>query len=325
MKYLITGGAGFIGSHLAGRLLRLGHSVTVVDDFSTGSFDNIREFEQDMPDRFVLVKGSVCDQALMDSLIADCDGVYHLAAAVGVQLILDKPVHTLETNIHGSEVVMKLASEHKKKILIASTSEVYGKGARIPFAEDDDVLLGATRFNRWGYAASKMVDEFLALAYHEEFGLDVIICRFFNTVGPRQTGKYGMVIPRFVEKALRGETVEVYGTGEQSRCFCHVGDVTKAITDLWDCTKAIGQVVNIGSDEEISMNDLAERVIELTGSASKIEHISYRQAYGRDFDDMMVRKPDLTKLGDLIGYKPGTKLDRTLEDVISHFRMLAKM
>jgi UDP-glucose 4-epimerase len=258
----------------------------------------------------------------MTVLIDRCDVVFHLAAAVGVQLIVDRPVHTIETNIHGSEVVLNLANKFGRKILVASTSEVYGKNTKVPFSEDDDTTLGSTTFTRWSYACSKMVDEFLALAYHDQFGLETIICRFFNTVGPRQTGQYGMVVPRFVRSALRGETLEIYGSGRQSRCFCNVADVVEALTGLIETPEAIGQVVNVGTTESITIIGLAEKIIEMTDSKSDLRYLSYEEAYGRPFDDMLVRMPDLRKIQSLIGYCPKLSLDDTLQQVIDFERSL---
>jgi len=246
--------------------------------------------------------------------------VFHLAAAVGVQLIVDHPVHTIETNIHGSEVVLDLANKFGRKILVASTSEVYGKNTKTPFNEDDDTTLGSTRFTRWSYACSKMIDEFLALAYHQENGLETIVCRFFNTVGPRQTGTYGMVVPRFVQRALSGETIEIYGSGAQTRCFCNVSDVVGALIELVDCDEAVGEVINVGTTESISIDALADKIIEMTGSTSDKRVISYEEAYGRPFDDMLVRKPDLGKINRLIGYEPIVSLDETLQQVIDFER-----
>jgi len=314
MNILITGGAGFIGSHLSEALLADGHSVTVVDDLSTGSLENLATVRKNPAFRFV--RESVRDTSTMTSLIDRCDLVYHLAAAVGVQLIVDQPVHTIETNIHGSEVVLDLANKFGRKILVASTSEVYGKNTKTPFSEDDDTTLGSTRFTRWSYACSKMIDEFLALAYHQECELETIVCRFFNTVGPRQTGTYGMVVPRFVQKALAGETIEIYGTGDQTRCFCNVSDVVGALLKLVDCPGAVGEVINVGTTESISISALADKIIEMTGSSSGKKFLSYEEAYGRPFDDMLVRKPDLSKINGLIGYEPSVPLDKTLQQVI---------
>jgi len=316
MKVLITGGAGFIGSHLAEALHAEGHSITVIDDLSTGSPRNLANL--DGRERFSFVRDTVVNTATMTALVARCDVIYHLAAAVGVQLIVDRPVHTIETNIHGSEVMLELANKFRRPILIASTSEVYGKNTKTPFNEDDDTTLGSTRFTRWSYACSKMVDEFLAQAYHEQFGLPTIICRFFNTVGPRQTGEYGMVVPRFVQAGLRGEPLMIYGTGKQSRCFSNVADIVSALQKLIGCEQAYGQVINIGSTESISIEALADKVIEMTGGRSRKEFISYEEAYGRAFDDMLARMPDLTKIRRLVGYEPKYDLQATLEQVVAY-------
>ncbi len=318
MNVLITGGAGFIGSHLGEAMLAAGHRVVAVDDLSTGSRDNLAAVAENPEFRFV--RESVRDESAMSPLIEACDVVFHLAAAVGVQLIVDQPVHTIETNIHGTEVVLSLAGKFSRKVLIASTSEVYGKNTKVPFGEDDDTTLGSTRLSRWSYACSKMVDEFLALAYHRQYGLETIICRIFNTIGPRQTGQYGMVVPRFVRRALTGREIEVYGTGTQSRCFCNVADVVDAMVRLADCDDAIGQVVNVGTTESITIADLADRVIAMTQSSSPKRLVSYEQAYGRDIDDMLVRVPDLTKLKSLIGFVPTYTLKQTLQQVIDYER-----
>jgi len=318
MNVLITGGAGFIGSHLAEALLASGSEVTVVDDLSTGSMDNIRHLLGREGFRFV--RESVRNQTTMAVLVDRCDVVYHLAAAVGVQLIVDRPVHAIETNIHGSEVVLNLANKFGRRTFVASTSEVYGKNTKVPFNEDDDSLLGSTRFTRWSYAASKMVDEFLALAYHNQYALESVIGRLFNTIGPRQTGAYGMVVPRFVRAALTGEPLEVYGTGQQTRCFCHVADVVSALPKLMECDQAIGQVVNIGTTESCTIQALAEKIIAMTGSSSEIRRLTYEQAYGRPFDDMLIRQPDLTKIRRLIEYEPRFSLTDALQSVIDYER-----
>ena len=316
MNALVTGGAGFIGSHLAETLLAQGHGVVVVDDLSTGSMMNIAHLMAGGGFRFV--RESVRNATTMTSLVDHCDVIFHLAAAVGVQLIVDQPVHTIETNIHGSEVVLNLANKFSRKVIVASTSEVYGKNTKVPFSEDDDATLGSTRFTRWSYACSKMVDEFLALAYHEQYGLPAIVCRFFNTVGPRQTGQYGMVVPRFVRKALADEPIEIYGTGKQSRCFCNVTDVVDAVIKLIDCPAAVGEVINVGAAESITVESLADKIVAMTGSKSVKKHLSYEQAYGRPFDDMLVRVPDLTKIRRLIGYEPKHPLEQTLRQVIEY-------
>jgi len=318
MNILITGGARFIGSHLAEAMLDRGSRVVVVDDLSTGSIGNISHLAGN--GSFQFVRESVLNESTMTALIDRCDVIFHLAAAVGVQLIVDRPVHTIETNIHGSEVVLSLANKFGRKILVASTSEVYGKNTKVPFNEDDDTTLGSTRFTRWSYACSKMVDEFLALAYHEQFGLPAVICRFFNTVGPRQSGQYGMVVPRFVREALAGEPIEVYGSGKQSRCFTNVADVVDALIRLADCPPAVGEVINIGATDAITMDGLADKIIAMTGSKSVKRRLTYEQAYGRPFDDMFVRVPDLAKIQRLIGYKPRFSLDQTLAQVIDYER-----
>ena len=314
MKVLITGGAGFIGSHLAEKLLATGHEVVAIDDLSTGSLDNIKHIQNNP--RFEFVYDNVRNSEIMHVLIDRCDVIFHLAAAVGVQLIVDNPVHTIETNIHGSEVVLSIANKFCKKILIASTSEVYGKSEAVPFREDDDTVLGSTKFSRWSYACSKAIDEFLGLAYYEQYGLPVVVTRFFNTVGPRQTGRYGMVVPRFVECALRNKPIMIYGTGKQSRCFGYIGDVVDAAIALMNCPAAPGRVYNIGSTEEITIENLAKKIIEMTGSKSKLKYISYEEAYGRPFDDMMRRVPCLDRIRQIVSYEPKTSLEQILESVI---------
>jgi len=318
MEVLITGGAGFIGSHLSEAVLEAGHRVTIVDDLSTGSLQNVAHLLE--RDDFRFVRESVRNEVIMTPLVDRCDAIFHLAAAVGVQLIVDRPVHTIETNIHGTEVVLSLASKFRRKILVASTSEVYGKSTKVPFSEDDDTTLGSTLFTRWSYACSKMVDEFLALAYHEQYDLETTICRFFNTIGPRQTGQYGMVVPRFVRGALRGETIEIYGTGKQTRSFCNVTDVVGAMMGLAQCPEANGQVVNVGSEQSVTIEELADQIIRMTGSKSSKRYLSYQEAYGRPFDDMIIRRPDLSKIKRLIGYAPKYSLDQTLQQVIDYER-----
>ena len=318
MHVLITGGAGFIGSHLADRYLQAGHRVTVIDDLSTGSLDNIAA-AQKHPD-FEFVCDSVRNASTMHLLIEKCDCVFHLAAAVGVQLIVDEPVHTIETNIHGTEVVLSVANKFRKKVLIASTSEVYGKSEAIPFSEDDDTVLGSTRFSRWSYACSKAIDEFLALAYHQQYGLPVVLVRLFNTVGPRQTGRYGMVIPRFVDQALQNKPIQIYGDGQQTRCFCCVHDVTDGLVLLMDCPDATGRVFNLGSNEEISIESLADKVIERCGSEAGKEFLSYEQAYGRAFDDMKRRVPCLERINKAIGFEPRHSLDQTMQLIIDNVK-----
>ncbi|UCG17500.1 MAG: GDP-mannose 4,6-dehydratase [Phycisphaerales bacterium] len=318
MKALITGGAGFIGSHLAERLLDQEHHVVVVDDLSTGSLDNIAALMG--RDRFQFVFDSVRNSETMHLLIRECDRVYHLAAAVGVQLIVDRPVHTIETNIHGTEVVLSIANKFRKPVLLASTSEVYGKSEAVPFREDDDTVLGSTRFSRWSYACSKAIDEFLGLAYYQQYDLPVVPVRLFNTVGPRQTGQYGMVIPRFVERALKGEPLLVYGTGKQSRCFAYVGDIVDGVIALMDCEAAPGRLYNLGSTEEISIENLADKVIAKTKSTSQKAYISYEQAYGRPFDDMMRRVPCIERAAEQVGFAPRTGLDEILDHIVRDVR-----
>ena len=314
MKLLITGGAGFIGSHLAERLLNDGQEVTVVDNLSTGSLDNIEGFI-DNP-RFNFVEGDVRNARLMGHLTEKSEVIFHLAAAVGVKLIADSPVHTIETNIVGTEVVLEAANKFGRKILIASSSEVYGKNESVPFREDDDIVLGSTKFSRWSYACSKAIDEFLALAFYQQYGLDVVIGRFFNTIGPRQTGKYGMVVPRFVRRALRNEPILIYGTGQQSRCFCYVNDVVDAIIALMNCNDAIGKVYNVGSAEEITIEALADRIIEMTGSRSIKQFVPYEEAYGRPIEDMMRRAPNLERIKMVIDWQPKTNLTEALQVII---------
>ncbi|MDI9385634.1 MAG: GDP-mannose 4,6-dehydratase [Verrucomicrobiota bacterium] len=321
MRALITGGAGFIGSHLAERMMGNGWKVTVVDDLSTGSFSNLDGLRGRAG--FEFIRETVRNEVSLTSLVDRCDVIIHLAAAVGVQLIVDRPVHTLETNIHGAEVVLHLASKFGRKVILASTSEVYGKSDRIPFGEDDDTILGSTRFTRWSYACSKMVDEFLGLAYHDQYGLPVVICRFFNTVGPRQTGQYGMVVPRFVRRALSAEPLQIHGNGRQTRCFSNVRDVVRAVEALVDCEAAVGEVINVGSDEQVSIEQLADRVLTLTGSPSEMRYLTYEVAYGRPFDDMMARMPSLAKIHRLIGYRPEYDLDETLKQIIDWERRLS--
>ncbi|MBN1512881.1 MAG: GDP-mannose 4,6-dehydratase [Phycisphaerae bacterium] len=318
MKALITGGAGFIGSHLAERLLAQGHQVVVIDDLSTGNLRNLANVLDNPSLEFVY--DSVRNVETMHLLIRECDRVYHLAAAVGVQLIVDRPVHTIETNIHGTEVVLATANKFRKPVLLASTSEVYGKSEAVPFREDDDTVLGSTRFSRWAYACSKAIDEFLGLAYWQQYGLPVVVVRLFNTVGPRQTGMYGMVIPRFVERALRHEPLMIYGTGKQTRCFCYVGDTVDGIIALMDNPKAPGRVYNLGSVEEISIDALADRIISKAKSTSQKAYISYEEAYGRPFDDMMRRVPCIERAAELVGFNPRTSLDETLDHIVHDIR-----
>lgn len=315
---LITGGAGFIGSHLAQRLLDDGHAVTVIDNLSTGRIENIAPLDGRAGFRAAIE--DIRNASVLDRLVSECDLIYHLAAAVGVQRIISEPIETIETNIGGTEVVLKTARRYRKKVMIASTSEVYGKGVRIPFAEEDDSVIGPTTRSRWSYAVSKAVDEFLALAYHKEVGLPVVIFRLFNTVGPRQSGQYGMVVPRFVRWALTGESIKVYGDGQQQRCFCNVHNVVDAIVRLADAPAAIGEVFNIGSDEEVTIRQLAERVRDRAGSASGIEMIPYEQAYEAGFEDFRRRIPSLEKIRRATGWQPTTTLDDTIDQIIAYQR-----
>ena len=318
LKTLITGGAGFVGSHLAEALLQRGDEVYVLDNLSTGSIDNI-EFLKVLKS-FHYVIDSVTNEHLAAELIDRVDVVFHLAAAVGVRLIVESPVNTIETNVHGTEMVLKLANKKKKKVMIASTSEVYGKSNVVPFREDADLVLGPTSKGRWSYACSKAIDEFLALAYWKEKHLPVVVCRLFNTVGPRQTGRYGMVVPNFVKQALLSHPITVFGDGSQSRCFTYVGDVIGQLIALAEHPEALGQVFNIGNDhEEISVLDLAKRVKERTRSKSEIVLVPYDKAYEEGFEDMPRRVPDLSKLRALTGYEPKVHLDEILDNVIEYF------
>ena len=318
MRVLITGGAGFVGSHLAEALLERGDEVFVLDDLSTGSIDNIAHLKGHP--KFHYTIDSVTHEPVLAEMLDRCDTVVHLAAAVGVKLIVEAPVRTIETNVHGTEVVLKHANKKKKLVLIASTSEVYGKSAVVPFTEDADLVLGPTTKHRWAYACSKMIDEFLALAYWKERKLPVIIVRLFNTVGPRQTGQYGMVVPNFVRQALTGQPITVFGDGTQSRSFTYVGDVVRAVVALINEPRAIGEVFNIGNGSEISILDLAARIKTMTGSASPIVKIPYDQAYEAGFEDMPRRVPDISKIRALIGYEPTVELDEILSRVIGSLR-----
>jgi len=320
MRVLITGGAGFVGSHLSEALLERGDDVFILDNLSTGSIENVVHLKGNP--RFHYTIDTVSNEPVLAELIDRCDIVVHLAAAVGVKLIVEQPVHTIETNVHGTEVVLKHANKKKKLVLIASTSEVYGKSVEVPFREDADLVLGPTAKHRWAYACSKMIDEFLALAYWKERKLPVIVVRLFNTVGPRQTGQYGMVIPNFVRQALAGQPITVFGDGTQSRSFTYVGDVVKAMVALIDEPRAIGQVFNIGNGKEISIRQLAEKVKQLTGSQSEIVLVPYEKAYEAGFEDMPRRVPDIGRIQSLVGYAPTVELDETLTRVIEHFRQL---
>jgi UDP-glucose 4-epimerase len=318
MRVFITGGAGFVGSHLAEALLERGDHVSVLDNLSTGSIDNIAHLKGN--ERFTYTIDAVENEPLLAEMIDRADVVVHLAAAVGVKLIVEQPVHTIETNVHGTEIVLKHANKKKKLVLIASTSEVYGKSACVPFTEDADLVLGPTTKHRWAYACSKLIDEFLALAYWKERKLPVIVVRLFNTVGPRQTGQYGMVIPNFVRQALAGQPITVFGDGTQSRSFTYVGDVVRALIALINEPRAVGQVFNIGNTNEITIGALAEKVKGLTGSSSTIVRIPYDQAYEFGFEDMPRRVPDITKVREMVGYDPTVELDEILGRVIEYFR-----
>jgi UDP-glucose 4-epimerase len=315
---LITGGAGFIGSHLAEALLAKGEQVTVIDNLSTGRLENIKHLMG--REGFRLAIETITNETVMDRLGSECDRILHLAAAVGVQLIVSDPVHTIETNVMGTEAVLRVARRYRKKVFVASTSEVYGKNNKTPFAEDDDGVFGATTITRWAYATSKALDEFLALAYHRQFDLPVVIGRFFNTVGPRQSAQYGMVIPRFVRQALAGEPITVYDDGEQMRCFCNVQDVVRGVIGLIEEPKAEGQVFNIGSQEEITMRALADRVKARTGSTSPIQFIPYHKVFDSGFEDMRRRKPDIRKIHAATGWEPTILLDQTLDEITNYFR-----
>ena len=317
MRHLITGGAGFIGSHLAEALLKRGDEVFILDDLSTGSVENIRHLKAQ--ERFHYFFDSITNKQLLAELVDESDVIFHLAAAVGVRLIVESPVRTLETNVYGTQLVLDAASKKKKLVVTASTSEVYGKSDKVPFAEDADLVLGATTMSRWSYAASKALDEFLAFSYWKEKKQPVIVVRLFNTVGPRQIGRYGMVLPNFVRQALEGAPITIFGTGRQSRCFCDVRDTIEAVLRLIAKQNAIGEVVNIGSDEEISIERLAHIVKQRTGSASPITYIPYDQAYEPGFEDMQRRVPALEKLQRLTGFRPATPLSEIVDRVVAHF------
>jgi len=319
MRYLITGGAGFIGSHLSERLLNMDQEVVVIDDLSTGSMSNIAHLKPHP--RFEYHLDSIFSHHLMRELVDNSDVVVHLAAAVGVKKIVEQPVQTIETNVRGTELVLDLAAKKNKRVIIASTSEVYGKSTKFPFNENDDLVMGPTHNCRWGYACSKAIDEFLALAYHREKQLPVTILRFFNTTGPRQTGRYGMVVPTFVRQALTGKPITVYGTGEQSRCFGHIDDVIDGLIAAISAERTTGQIFNLGSTEEISINGLAKRIIELTSSKSTIAHIPYDEAYGEGFEDMERRVPDIRKAGEYFGFKPKRSLDVIIRSVAEFTRL----
>ncbi|HXQ23801.1 MAG TPA: NAD-dependent epimerase/dehydratase family protein [Candidatus Acidoferrales bacterium] len=315
---LITGGAGFIGSHLTELLLSQGCHVLALDDLSTGSLDNIRPFAQHPNYHFA--RAGIANKLVLDRLASQAAVIFHLAAAVGVKLIVDRPVHTVVTNVMGTEAVLRAALRYGCRVQVVSSSEVYGKGFKVPFSEDDDVLLGPTSKSRWSYASSKMVDEFLGLAYHREYGLEVIVSRLFNTVGPRQTGRYGMVIPRLVYQALRNEPLTVYGDGTQSRCFCDVRDVVDALVRLARHPQAPGRVLNVGGTEEVTIEDLARRIRTLAGSSSPIIHVPYEDVYSPGFEDMQRRVPDISRLQSLLGWRAQHSLDDCLKSVIEYER-----
>jgi UDP-glucose 4-epimerase len=318
MRVLITGGAGFIGGHLAEALLDHGHQVLVIDDLSTGSIDNIAHLKDRQGFQYTI--DTVFNDAVVAELVDRADVIFHLAAAVGVKLIVQEPVHTIETNVHGTEVILRHAAKKQKLVFIASTSEVYGKSTDVPFREDADLVMGATSRHRWAYACSKALDEFLALAYWKQKKLPVVIVRFFNTVGPRQTARYGMVLPTFVRQALAGEPITVFGDGQQSRSFTYVGDVIGALLKLMTEPRAVGEVVNIGNPQEVTIGDLAARIKRMTGSASPIVMVPYDQAYDPGFEDMPRRVPDLAKVRRLIGYEPRVRLDEIIDRVIAEAR-----
>ncbi|MGC4031209.1 MAG: GDP-mannose 4,6-dehydratase [Tepidisphaeraceae bacterium] len=317
-RYLITGGAGFIGSHLTEALLAAGHSVTVLDDCSTGRISNLSAVAGH--DRLQIIRDNVSNERTVDIAVSQADVVFHLASAVGVKLIVDQPVQTIRTIIRGTETVLDAAYRYGRPVLLTSSSEVYGKSARVPFSEDDDVTMGSTQHTRWCYAYAKGIDEFLGLAYHRQLGLPVTIVRLFNTVGPRQVGMYGMVLPRFVQAAVAGDPLLVYGDGTQSRCFCHVHDVVAALIKLMETPEARGQVFNLGSDEEISIENLAKKVITMANSPSHIERLSYEAAYGQHFDDLPRRVPALEKIKQAIGFSRKHSLDSIIQSVIDEHR-----
>jgi len=317
MRVLITGGAGFIGSHLAEELHKRGEIVRIIDNLSTGRLENIQHLIGSP--RFDVAVETILNETVMDRMVSECDIIYHLAAAVGVELIVTHPVEVIETNILGTEMVLKLANRYLKKVIITSTSEIYGKSTKTPFKETDDRVLGPTTKNRWSYSSSKAIDEFLSLAYHKEKNLEAVIVRLFNTVGPRQTGQYGMVLPRFVVQALKDAPITVYGDGKQTRCFTYVTDVVDALISLAHHPNAVGQIFNIGNDDPISITDLAKKVKETTNSNSEIRFIPYDQAYEEGFEDMAVRVPDLSKIKALIGYNPKFKIDEIVNKVVDYF------
>ena len=318
MKILITGGAGFVGSHLADRLYNEGHEITIIDDLSTGRYSNVEHLEG--KERFRLIIDTVLNEKLMEELIRDADRVFHMASAVGVKLIMEQPVKTIETIFHGTDVVLKYCSRYRTRVLIPSTSEVYGKGTQVPFSEDNDILKGSTSKHRWAYACAKELDEFLALAHWKESRLPVVVIRLFNTVGPRQTGQYGMVVPNFIKAALQNSPIPIHGDGEQSRCFGHVLDVVDGLVKTIENPACFGQVINLGNPEEVTIKELAEKIVEKTGSTSTIEYIPYSVAYGEGFEDMRRRVPNIEKANRLVGFQPTRTLDNIITDVVAEFR-----
>ena len=315
MRYLVTGGAGFIGSHLIESLIKRSDQVVVLDNLSTGSSKNLSK----VADQITVHNGSILDQQLVDKLVADCDYVIHLAAALGVFNIVNKPLESLKTNLQGSEIILQAADRNRKPILIASTSEIYGKNEKVPLSEEDDRIIGHPLKSRWSYSEAKAVDESLAYFYHLENKLPIRIVRFFNTVGPRQVGHYGMVVPRFIEAALKNEPLSIYGSGEQIRCFCHISDVIRALLLVIDSDQAVGEVFNIGNNQQSSINQLADRVISLLGSKSKIEKIPYADAYPQGFEDMQRRVPDISKIKRVLGWSPQLDLDQIIKDIAASY------
>ena len=315
MRYLVTGGAGFIGSHLIESLINRSDQVVVLDNLSTGSSKNLSK----VANQITVHSGSILDQQLVDKLVADCDYVIHLAAALGVFNIVNKPLESLKTNLQGSEIILQAADKYRKPVLIASTSEIYGKNEKVPLNEEDDRIIGHPLKSRWSYSEAKAVDESLAYFYHLENKLPVRIVRFFNTVGPRQVGHYGMVVPRFIESALKNEPLSIYGSGEQIRCFCHISDVIRALLLVIDSDQAVGEVFNIGNNQQSSINQLADRVISLLGSKSKIERISYKDAYPQGFEDMQRRVPDISKIKRVLGWSPQLDLDQIIKDIAASY------
>jgi UDP-glucose 4-epimerase len=311
VRYLVTGGAGFIGSHLVEKLIERGDQVVILDDLSTGASQNLATVEG----KVIFHNGNILDRPIIEKLVAECDYVVHLAAALGVLNIVNKPLESLKTNLQGSEIVLEAADKHKRPVLIASTSEIYGKNEKVPLNEVDDRVIGHPLKSRWSYSEAKAVDESLAYFYHLENKLPVRIVRLFNTVGPRQVGHYGMVVPRFVSAALENKPLSVYGIGDQIRCFCHVDDVVRALLLVMDSNKAIGQVFNVGNNQQISIMDLAKKVIEITNSSSKIEKIAYKDAYPDGFEDMQRRVPDISKIKSVLEWTPGIGLDQIIRDI----------